>query len=263
MFLLSIGSELRSRLRIHVGSYTECLYIIQTFGIEASQIPINPSTGERKTATFHQWLEQQSLQEELQAKDENFSGIDCPRHSDVLFGRGWPIRKHPGNALYRHVLEQYLHEYNMATDRGRKSLVAWSVVCKLKDSHGSRFLREDKNGGFWYEVSDDAAREKVSVGFRDMRKPKNSQDNKNRDSKRAGSVTDSATKLSKRRCGEGSSPMPVPGREATPNIHKNASFAFIEGHESREQWCSNGLTFCSDDNSVNSTLEGMAAFKWF
>lgn len=69
-------------------------------------------------------------------------------------------------------MEQHADEYNDSTERGSKVSIAWSVVTELQKSHGSRFLREDKHSGFWYEVSNIEARDKVSVGFRDMRKPK-------------------------------------------------------------------------------------------
>ena len=41
---------------------------------------------------------------------------------------------------------------------------------KIKES-GARFLRQD-DSGFWMEVSNDVARQKVSIGFRDVRKAK-------------------------------------------------------------------------------------------
>jgi len=259
MFLLAIGSDLRLRIRIHTGSPMECLYALQTFGIQASQVPINPTTGKRKNSTHLRWLEQRRLQERLQSQNASYEGIDCPRHSDVLFGRGWAVRKHQGNALYRVVLEQYLDEYNKATDRGRKSTVASLVVRKLKESYASRFLREDKNGGFWYEVSDDAAREKVSVGFRDMRKPKKSQDNNKRSGEDADSVTSSS---SKRRCKEQSlvaksSATTFLREDAIVTVNSNTHYAFID-HKMQQGFCLNLNGLCWDENSDGNSEENFA-----
>jgi hypothetical protein len=184
MFLLAIGPELRSRLRIHTGSTTECLYIVQTYGIHSFLVPINAKTGERKTDYHEKWLQQQDLKEAYLKRRQEFGGIECPRHADVLFGRGWPTIKHPGNTLYRHVLGQYLDSYNKAGTKALKKEISSSVVFELKESYGSRFLREVKENGVlcWYEASDNLAREKVSVAFRDMRKRKSKIDKKQENS---------------------------------------------------------------------------------
>jgi len=174
IFLLAIGSKLRKRVRIHLGSDTDFLYYIQTFGIQSSQIPLDSTTGQRKTANHHEWIEQLEFREHHARHGKEFTGIECPRHSDVLYGKGSRAlsRQHPGNACFRNLMEQRMDDYNTATERGSKILIASSVVTDLQKSHGSRFLRKDKHNGFWYEVSNVEARDKVSVGFRDMRKAK-------------------------------------------------------------------------------------------
>lgn len=75
---------------------------------------------------------------------------------------------HPGNTLFRNFLEAKFDAYANAKSKNEKTTIAWSIVFELKESYGSRFLRED--GLWWYEVSNEVAREKVSVGFRDVRK---------------------------------------------------------------------------------------------
>jgi len=174
MFLQAIGSKMRKRVRIHVGSDTDFFYYIQTFGIWSSQIPFNATTGQRKTANQYNWIKQQEFREHHVRHGIEFTGIECPRHSDVLYGRGLCAlaRQHPGNACYRNLMVQRVDDYNTATERGSKMSIASSVVTDLQKSHGSRFLRKDKHSGFYYEVSNVDARDKVSVGFRDMRKSK-------------------------------------------------------------------------------------------
>ena len=100
--------------------------------------------------------------------NKTFKGIECPEQWDILFGRGWPKMNHPGNAIFRSTIESRLDEYNMAESKGDKTMIAWSIVCELRDS-GARFLREDTSG-CWMEVSNEVARQKVSIGFRDIRK---------------------------------------------------------------------------------------------
>merc|ERR1712224_973433 len=125
-------------------------------------------TGKRKTLNNQKWIKQQLFKEECIKKNVVFNGIECPQHKDVLSGRGWPIMNHPGNTLFRNFLEAKFDAYANAKSKNEKTTIAWSIVFELKESYGSRFLRED--GLWWYEVSIEVAREKVSVGFRDVRK---------------------------------------------------------------------------------------------
>jgi len=168
MHTLTIGAENRKRLRFHIGSATECLYKLQTFGIQSIQLPINTNTGKLKYENHRKWLDLQQKKEDAALGNKTFKGIECPEQRDILFGRGWPKMSHPGNAIFRSTIESRLEEYNTAESKGDKTMVAWSIVCELQDS-GARFLREDTSG-CWMEVLNEVARQKVSIGFRDIRK---------------------------------------------------------------------------------------------
>lgn len=76
--------------------------------------------------------------------------------------------RHPGNVLFRNLLEAKYEEYDEAPSRKEKTEIAWSIVQQLEQSK-CRFLKEDSTG-YWVEVTSDIARQKVSVGFRDLRK---------------------------------------------------------------------------------------------
>ncbi len=153
-----------------LGSVTECHYSLQSFGINAQQIPINTNSGTRKTKQHLKWLELRQMKDDAIRSGKKFDGIDCPELKDVLFGRGRPIMRHPGNVVFRSILESRLKEYNEAPTKKEKTEIAWAVVRQIK-SWSWRFLREDTRG-WWVEVSDDVARQKVSIGFRDVRKTK-------------------------------------------------------------------------------------------
>mmetsp|Transcript_9639 Transcript_9639/g.19346 ORF Transcript_9639/g.19346 Transcript_9639/m.19346 type:complete len:474 (-) Transcript_9639:60-1481(-) len=286
MFLLAISSRLRKRVRIHIGSVTEFLYYIQTFGIQSSQIPFDTRTEQRRIAHHQKWIKQQDIREKAIKLKKEFTGIECPRHSDVLYGRGWPIRKHAGNVLYRHLMKQSVDEYNNTTDRGSKTVVAWWVVTELQKSHGSRFLREDKRSGFWYEVSNIVASNKVSVGFRDMRKPKIKMDIKNSKSNCAQQTDLVVTTSSKPKCKEDALTMGTKsslvtvllGLEATGNgygseISSNKidsgdninikTFKFIDTAVGKRQQCclSTGTMDFSSNKSVLSQAFGVDSPK--
>jgi hypothetical protein len=98
--------------------------------------------------------------------------IECPSHSDILFGRGRPIMNHPGNAVLRNVVRLKLEEYCNVPSNKQATTLTWEVVRILKDKYGARFLKEEttqSNGLGWIEVSNDTARLKVRVAFRDKR----------------------------------------------------------------------------------------------
>uniref|UniRef100_A0A7S4AC90 DUF6824 domain-containing protein n=2 Tax=Pseudo-nitzschia australis TaxID=44445 RepID=A0A7S4AC90_9STRA len=230
-FLSAIGSEYRARVRIHIGSATEYLSYLQTFGIQPSQVPIDTNTEERNTVNHKKWIEQQCMREN---STKEFTGIEYPRHSDVLFGRGCIVRQHPGNALYKHLLKQYTYKYNNATNRGSKAIVAWSIVSELQESHGSRFLREDKRSGFWYEVSKVAAREKVSVALRDMRKV-----TKNSNSTRAVQPANFfVTTSSKQKCNEAEvNAISSHTRSDLNDSSNSSSYVFVDIEGDLQQGC--------------------------
>eukprot|EP00536_Pseudo-nitzschia_multiseries_P016961 jgi/Psemu1/223251/e_gw1.1312.10.1 len=170
MYIYAIGPENRKRLRVHFGSAMECLYALQTFGIPSHHVPINTTTGQTKNHNHIKWLERQRIRNEAEstAKNQAFNIIECPAHNDVLCGRGWPKMSHPGNARFRALIMTRLEEYNDAQSNRVKTTITWSIVCYLKET-GSRFLKKEKRG-WWVELSDEAAREKVSTSFRDARK---------------------------------------------------------------------------------------------
>lgn len=146
----------------------ECQYALQSFGLPAQEIPVNTNSGKLKVKNHQKWIDLRLMKEHAVNCGTTFPGIECPELKDVLFGRGRPIMRHPGNVLFRHILEARYHEYDEASTRKEKTDIAWSVVVQLQQS-SCRFLKEDPNG-YWVEVTSDVARQKISVGFRDLRK---------------------------------------------------------------------------------------------
>ena len=81
------------------------------------------------------------------------------------------IQNRPGNLLFRRVLESYLNEYNNLESKKAKTIFACSITRELKELHQCRFLMKDPTQyGCWNEVTDKVARQKVSIGLRDIRK---------------------------------------------------------------------------------------------
>ena len=80
--------------------------------------------------------------------------------------------RHPGNAVLRSIVQQKLEEYASAKSKKQTTDVTWEVVRTLKGKFGARFLKEENienNGLGWIEVSNEIARQKVRIAFRDLR----------------------------------------------------------------------------------------------
>ena len=144
------------------------MYGLRSFGIPTQQIPLNSNSGQVKNKTHLKWIELRRVKERAVASGQQFKGIECPSLNDLLFGKGRPIMRHPGNVLLRNMLESKYGEYNSTKSKKEKTEIAWSIVRELQDS-SCRFLKED-GSGYWIEVTPDVARQKISVGFRDLRK---------------------------------------------------------------------------------------------
>jgi hypothetical protein len=95
--------------------------------------------------------------------------VMCPRAEDCLFGKGMPTMRHPGNVAMRRLLEPRYERYERAGYRD-KAAIAWEVVDEIKQGTG-RFLKEDPDGWF-VQVGDEMARQKISIAFRDMKRPR-------------------------------------------------------------------------------------------
>lgn len=76
---------------------------------------------------------------------------------------GKTLQSHSGNLKMRKVVQEHLAEYENV-GKAQKTSISWKIVSDLKTS-GARFVRRSDEG-FWFVVSDEMAREKVSSCFR-------------------------------------------------------------------------------------------------
>ena len=134
-----------------------------TFGVPVKSIPVT-SGDNLKTTTHLQWLARRRIKEAALRRGDIFEGIDLPGPKDVLFGRGKVNQEHSGNVLMRNIIAEYILEYRLATtpDKGRIPL---KIVLRIKQE-GGRFLERDTAHGWWFEVSDEVGRERISMLLR-------------------------------------------------------------------------------------------------
>ena len=84
--------------------------------------------------------------------------------ADVLSGRGGGTNVHPGNRQFRDLINLHRRAYLKAR-KNDKPAISRAIVRSIRENNG-RFLKKDEKSGLWFEIGDDAAREKTSQALR-------------------------------------------------------------------------------------------------
>jgi hypothetical protein len=89
-----------------------------------------------------------------------------PTHFDVIFGRGRPFQRHPGNLRMRRITA--VHKTHYLASKRDKLLIADMILQRIKNggSEPVRFLKRGDDGELWVEAGDHEAREKVRLALR-------------------------------------------------------------------------------------------------
>lgn len=87
-----------------------------------------------------------------------------PSKNDVLCGRGGLSNNHPGNRLFRRLVNVNKALYQQSLSPTHKQMVALSIVEAIRN-HGGRFIR--KQNGDWVEISTKEASIKTSQALRE------------------------------------------------------------------------------------------------
>lgn len=100
------------------------------------------------------------------------------REGDVVFGRGAPLRQHPGNVKFRATVAKYSDRY-LNGHKHEKTAIIQRVIQELQQQHndegkGTRFLMMNEDGLGVTEATQDEIRMKVSHRFRDFPKSSSS-----------------------------------------------------------------------------------------
>mmetsp|Transcript_18536 Transcript_18536/g.28611 ORF Transcript_18536/g.28611 Transcript_18536/m.28611 type:complete len:199 (+) Transcript_18536:40-636(+) len=97
-----------------------------------------------------------------------------PTHLDIFCGRGRESRVHVGTEHFRQIIKNNLQGYKKTQTRYEKTEFIKSIVellrCKAASKGGAGFIKYDKPSGYWFEIGDQVAREKVGHAFRDLLK---------------------------------------------------------------------------------------------
>ena len=173
----------------------EIQYHLHGYGIPVDQIPIT-DTGNIKTKNLFQWIRVRRYLESPRNQNNNTScvssdsecsaasnfylRIDCPNMNDVIFRGKHAYLSHPGNSMFRGLIESRYAEHNKLTTTDAKVQVTWSIIDEVEKKNG-RFLVWDNNG-YWHEMMDRMQiRTKVAGALKDhkrrLKARKNLQDN--------------------------------------------------------------------------------------
>lgn len=91
-------------------------------------------------------------------------GLELYNDNDVLCGRGGGTNVHSGNRYFRTLININRRSY-LCARKNDKPEISRSIVRKIRKRKG-RFLKKDTASGLWFDIGDNAAREKTSQALR-------------------------------------------------------------------------------------------------
>merc|ERR1712194_408118 len=91
--------------------------------------------------------------------------VKFPTECDILCGQSRICASHVGNTRFQAVLDTYTTRYDNATSKQEKMMITKEIVACIHNS-GGRFLKFKNYDGMWEEITNVAARDKVSHALR-------------------------------------------------------------------------------------------------
>lgn len=158
--LYVIRSEIKSRMKFHIGEDLELRYELRGYGIPVEFIPVT-GTGNIKTNYLRQWIHVRKIVEAEARYNGNIAVtgrstsariVECPGSSDVIFKPGKRMVCHPGNALFQQLIVSKASEYTSTSSK--RGLYRW-LSREIVEKRGGRFLKWNDDG-YWTEIEDEA-----------------------------------------------------------------------------------------------------------
>lgn len=94
--------------------------------------------------------------------------IDGPTEKDIMLGRGAGCWSHPGNRLFRDMINDALPHCRRSDTRARKSEMFTQIYESILSKQG-RFIKYNHQTKRWYQADKRQALEKISHAIRDRR----------------------------------------------------------------------------------------------
>lgn len=190
------------------GEASELHYQLLSFGIPVDLLPVT-ETGNLKVKNQQQWMkvrrareqhyQQQQQQQQVgaaaaadlerlqqrpraaaaaasgspdnNASDDDGERIECPGLNDVVFRFGKSCMSHPGNVMFRGLIEAKFDEHDGSSSITTKWNATWWVVKEVLTARKGRFLVWDGSGEYWTQIrSRDDIRSRVAICFKEHKK---------------------------------------------------------------------------------------------
>lgn len=168
-----------------LGDGMEVIYSLMGYGIPVDTLPLDEVTQTVKTKNSDSFIkvrgkieaEKSDFHDSGNSSDSSFDTegsnrstmIECPSLHDVIFRSGKSYMSHPGNMMFRELIEHHINEHNVATQDRKKNLT-WQVIEEVENK-GGRFLEYDRDVGTWTELTDRSViRHKIATYFKEFRR---------------------------------------------------------------------------------------------
>ncbi len=147
------------------------------YGIPVDTLPFDEVTQILKTKNLASFMrvrrkieaEQSEMYGKSNSSDGSIIMVECPSLHDVIFRPGKSYMSHPGNMMFRELIEKHISEHNGATQERKKNLT-WQVIGEV-ETKGGRFLEYSRDLGTWTEMTDrNAVRHKIATYFKEFRR---------------------------------------------------------------------------------------------
>jgi len=103
-----------------------------------------------------------------QVKPNEGGPVKYPNPNDVLSGRGGRINSHGGNIYFRKIVTTEKVKYLSMHKKMDKALIAVDIVEQIRKLEPpGRFLKQNTETLYWYEIGDERARKKAGQALRE------------------------------------------------------------------------------------------------
>ena len=163
---------------LFLGQDVENRYQLNGYGIPLDQFPIT-ETGKIKTTNFKKWIQLRKNLEDVNSEigRNHMSIVECPRSNDVVFRPSQSTMCHPGNVMFRSLVESKHYAHDAAASREEKIDITKGVIQDIKNM-GGRFLVWKKSL-CWTELTDETQiYSKTAAFFRNSKVSANTRNNR-------------------------------------------------------------------------------------
>ncbi|KAL3937907.1 MAG: hypothetical protein SGBAC_007072 [Bacillariaceae sp.] len=159
--------KLRTRIRLHLGSYLECQYRLSTYGILKESLSMTANSY-KHLHWYQACFTKTTAVADTQATTSKSVVVTQPTPHDVLY-TGGNKSNNAGNDHLRNLVAEWSQTYDSETNEVKRRVVN-ELIEEIHRS-GGRFLSQAHGGdSVWATVPSDEVRSKITQMFRNRRR---------------------------------------------------------------------------------------------